>query len=242
MNNTLQTTSTARNPFLAYAEAMTPRRLDGTLLRFIKGDFALKEGKALPIGTKLVAIMNTLTIGWVKWMGGKPVDYRMGLVIDGFTPPRRADLDDYEGDNWEKDGDGDPRDPWQFVNTVVFTEPATRAMYTFSAPSRGAIGAIGELCKAHAKAPAASYPLISLESGSYQHPDRTIGRVKFPIFRVLEFVAAAPYDDTLTRSRGEGVNSPAAIALPEPGGMPPTDPLENLDDEFAGYEPDFDPL
>ena len=64
----LQTsTTTARNPFLRYAEAMAPRRLDGKALKFVKGDYTVgKDGDVLPLKTRLVAIMSSLTVGWVK--------------------------------------------------------------------------------------------------------------------------------------------------------------------------------
>jgi hypothetical protein len=125
-NTALQTsTTTARNPFLAYAAAMAPRRLDGKPLKFVKGDYIVgKDGDVLPLKTRLVAIMNSLMVGRVKWRGGKPVDARMGYVADGFQPPRRSDLDDYESDRWETDRDGDLVDPWQFTNQLVFIDPA----------------------------------------------------------------------------------------------------------------------
>ncbi len=225
--NALQTAPTNRNPFAAYGETIATRRLDGKPLKFNKGDYIIgKDDGELAIGTKLVAVMLTLEIGWTKWQGNKPVDRRMGLVIDGFQPPRRRDLDDYASENWETDASGALRDPWQFSNTLVFAEPRTKMLYTFNAPSRGAIGAIGELCKAHGKVMAETYPLVSLEVGSYQHSDRAIGKVKFPIFRVVEHVAAKPFDDALAASRGEmvAVESPPTAALsPPPLDAPPAE-------------------
>ena len=56
---------------------------------------------------------------------------------------------------------GDLRNPWQFINTLVLIDLATKAIYTFSASSRGGLSAIAELCKTHAKkAPAGTYPVV----------------------------------------------------------------------------------
>ena len=190
MSLNTQLSTTSRTAFLAYSEAMTRRTIDGETLKFNKGDFlAGKLGVVVPIGTELVAVMNSLAIGYLKWKSSKPVDSRMGLLADGFPPPRRSELDEYSSDTWETGSDGDIRDPWQFTNTIVLIDPATKAIYTFSANSRGGLDAIGKLCRDHAKkSPAGTYPVIRLEVGSYQHRDKTIGRVKFPIFEVIKFV------------------------------------------------------
>ena len=42
---------------------------------------------------------------------------------------------------------GDLRDPWQFINTLVLIDLATKAIYTFSASSRGGLGAVAELSR-----------------------------------------------------------------------------------------------
>ena len=241
---------------------MTPHRLDGEALKFNKGDFlAGKDGVVVPIGTKLVAIMDSLAVGWIKWHGGKPVDYRMGLVVDGFTP-RRSELDEHSSDGWEVGTDGDLRDPWAFTNTLAMINPSTEAISTFNTNSRGGIGAVGELCKAHAKEQAkqqakgspGTYPLVRLEVGSYQHQDRSIGRVKFPIFNPVEFVPAQSFDALLAASRGEtaaieeatpiaskpmieATTAPAVVdeaeAMADAGAYAGFDP--------ANYEPDFGP-
>ena len=249
MSNTLQTTSTtARNPFLAYAESMTRNTVKGDLLKFTKGDYlAGKHAILVPIRTELVAIMSGLTIGWIKWRDNKPTgDYRMGLVVDNYVPPRRSELDDEEGDNWETDKSGDLKDPWQFTNMLPMIDLATKAIYTFSASSRGGLDAIGKLCKEHAKkTPAGRYPVIRLEVGSYQHPDKSIGRVKFPIFEVVKFVKAEGCDSMLAESRGEGEaltaprDAPAAIEHDAPisvegeVGERPFAPVDAIDDDSS---------
>jgi hypothetical protein len=52
------------DPFLAYADAISPRSIVGTLLKFSKGDYlAGEEGEIIPHGTQLRTAMNS-------WPGG----------------------------------------------------------------------------------------------------------------------------------------------------------------------------
>ena len=54
------------DPFTAYANAMAPRNIVGTLLRFSKGDYlAGEEGAAVPGGTMMTANVGELLVGWV---------------------------------------------------------------------------------------------------------------------------------------------------------------------------------
>jgi hypothetical protein len=111
MNNMMTKTS----PFGLYAAAASPRALDGKLLKFSKGDWLVgADGDVLNAGSKLIALMNTLTIGWQKWQDGRPVEARTGLVVDGHRPPQRAELGDDDPRTWEVDANGETRDPWQF--------------------------------------------------------------------------------------------------------------------------------
>jgi len=188
------------NYFAQYAEAASANQIEGKLLKFSKGDWTYGvDGLELPAGIRLVALMNTLTIGWQRWFGGKPTDTRFGLVANGYQPPNRQELGDQDSSLWEADANGDARDPWAFVNRFVLIRPDDSAVFTFSTSSRGGINAIGELCKKYSRAVPGKYPLVSLEVGSYSHSDRSIGKVKFPTFNVVEYVDAAPFDE----ARGE---------------------------------------
>jgi hypothetical protein len=221
------------NPFAEYASAIAARRLDGKLLKFNKGDW-LAEGGLVPEGTQLVALMDTLMVGWQKWQQQRPVDTRMGLLVDGFKPLRRHELGDENSSTWERDARGDLRDPWQFINNLVLVAPDDDEIFTYSTGSRGGIDAIGKLCAAHGKAPAGVYPLVCLAVGSYQHRDRTIGRVKYPILEVVGTVEAAPFDDALARSRGE----PALSDMRRKPEALPT--AFGLDGAYGGHDPEED--
>jgi hypothetical protein len=73
---------------------------------------------------------------------------------------------------------------------------------------------------------------VAPEVGSYAHRDRTIGRVKHPILRVVEFVDAAPFDAKLAVVAGRAVRGPeepptGARRLDPPSTYNEAPPIEN---------------
>ena len=154
---------------------------------------------------RFVAVMDTLTVGYIKWVGGKPVDSRMGLVADGFRPVHRSELDDLDSKNWEVDENGDRIDPWQKTTLIVFVSPtAPHDLFTFTTSTEGGKGAIRDLCEAHARTTegAGQYPVVTLGSDSYQHKDRTNGRVNVPVFKIVDCVEAGPFNALVAEARG----------------------------------------
>src|SRR5262249_12544648 len=106
--------------------------------KFAKGDyFAGQDNRLIPIGTKLVANMDTLETGWVYWQDGKPAEHRMGLVAEHFTPAWRKDLGDLDKSLWARDEKGEPRDPWQRTESVQFADPRDGKVFTFVTSSVG---------------------------------------------------------------------------------------------------------
>jgi hypothetical protein len=183
-----------KNMFQTYGEAATARAIEGTLLRFSKSDFlagASSDATEVALGTRFVAVMDSLNIGWLRWDNNAPCEPRMGLIVDGFQPTRRSELGDLDKEMWERDSEGEPRDPWQFTNNLVLRQIETGEVYTFVTSSKGGLGAIGELCKVHGKhirQHPDDYPIVELDVGSYQHRDRSLGRIKYPIFKVVGFI------------------------------------------------------
>jgi hypothetical protein len=207
----------AISPFAAYADARSQRKIDGQLLKFTKGEYVRGPDDLLPTGTLLAALMNTVAIGWVRWWEGRPTESRMGLVVEGFIPPQRRELGDDDSTCWEVDSDGSVRDPWRFTNTVVFMPPKLGDVFTFTTASRGGINAVADLCKAHDRAirrQPGCYPLVSLESDSYQHKIKTRGRIKIPLLRIVRYVDAKLYDTALGVARGEpdGLLAPPTVS------------------------------
>jgi hypothetical protein len=181
-----------RDPFEVYADSIRPGYILGKLLKFSKGDYLLGEG-AEPVdqGSVVVAAIDQLLIGWTRWENGKPVEHRMVLVASGQTPLRREDLGYLDQSKWETDNDGKPRDPWQYTAYLLLLS-VTGDLLTFSTSSQGGHGAISKLSRAYAhhrrKAPD-ELPRISLKSDSYMHQDRSLGRIKTPLFELVGWEA-----------------------------------------------------
>jgi hypothetical protein len=174
------------NPFEAYGNATVNTRIVGQLLKFSKGDYlAGQDNTDIPLGTKLAAIMDQLMVGWIKWQDNKPVEHDMGLVASGHVPKKRAELDDNDADLWETDDEGEKRDPWQYSNYLIVVDQKEKTPFTFTTSSKGGINAIGELCKIYGKVMRErpdEYPIIELGVGSYLHPNKKYGRIKYPVF------------------------------------------------------------
>jgi len=180
------------NPFEEIA-ASTPRRIIGKLLKFSKGDYLYgQDNEELPYGTRLIANMDQLLVGWIKWQDQKPVEQIMGLVVEGFKPMKLTDLPDRDESEWETDDKGNPRDPWQKTYYLVMREldeegkpkDDEEGLYTFTTSSTGGKDAMIELCARYGKwmrVHPNQYPIVTLaKPGKYNHPNKAFGVIKVP--------------------------------------------------------------
>jgi hypothetical protein len=216
------TTEIARlqpNPYEAYGNSAATRSTVGRLLKFTKfGEYiAGVENEEIPSGTKLVAHMPSLLVGFIKWENNRPIAQNMGAIGDGFVPPKRKELGDTDQSLWERYDDNKPRDPWQFSNYLVFVNLDTSDLFTFATSSRGGLDAIGELSKTYGKRLRQvpnELPLVELDCGSYQHSNKSYGEIRFPVFKIVGWVS----NEQLAPLVGGPVNlaandnKPAAIA------------------------------
>jgi hypothetical protein len=189
-------TTATTNFYEQYGAAATQRRIVGSLLKFNKfGEFtAGQEERPIPHGTELAAYMGSLSVGYIRWQDNQPVEYAMGLVGNGFIPPKRSELGHHDQSQWEAFDDGRPRDPWQFANSLILVEPQTEELFTFSSSSKGGLGAVGELaktCGKHMRTNPGEEPLIALGVGSYQHNNRAYGEIRYPVLKVTGWVSLA---------------------------------------------------
>jgi hypothetical protein len=173
------------NPFESYGNAMSGNRIVGELLKFVKGDYFAGQQAQI-----------------------------MGLLAQGYKPKRRSELDDNDQAQWETDDEtGEPQDPWQFTNYLILADPNTKELlYTFAASSRGALGAVGELCKErgkHMREKPDEDPVIKLGVGSYLHRNKAYGRIKFPILEVVGWVNKTPFVQALEGTSGTAGTDPA---------------------------------
>jgi len=221
------------NPFLSYAEAARQTAIVGSLLKFSKGDWTVgMENDLVEDGTRFVANMDEMLRGWVRWSDNKPTDHIMGKVSKNYQPPRRSELGDLDAANWEVDENGKERDPWQETNYLLLmgTEDDMKGeLFTFTTSSRGGLNSLADLCMRYGKLARqrdGQYPVVKIGQGSYAHSNKSYGRIKYPTFEIVGWVAKSsfpkPDADLLEDDRaGEADDNPAAIAAPATAKAPP---------------------
>jgi hypothetical protein len=206
------------NYFQSYGDQVSQRSIVGSLLKFSKGDFLAGENEEeVEEGTRFVANMDELMVGWIRWWDAKPSDQIMGRVSDGYQPPKRNELGDDDKSRWELDDKNEPKDPWQFSNYLILKAEEGDELFTFTTSSRGGLNAIGELCKAYGKAMRQrpdEYPIIALGVGSYQHSNKAYGRIKFPIFDIVGWAGKADFAQALAAETGGEAGEESEAAAP----------------------------
>lgn len=208
-----------RNAFEAYGDQVSTKMLVGTLLKFNKGDWIKGDDEDIEPGTRFVANMDQLMVGWIKWVDNRPDQQIMGAVVDRFQPPRRGTLGDTDEDQWETDNDGKPRDPWQYSNYIVFKPVGRKAkedeLLTFATSSKGGIGAIGELCKSYGKEMRThpeQYPIVEIGVNKYKHSNPEWGWIKVPTLKLVGWEKASLFARPEENSEPEAEASPAAAS------------------------------
>lgn len=223
------------NPFEDYGNAASQRSIVGEMLKFSKGDFLVgQDNEEMAVGTQLVANMDELSVGWIRWQDNKPTDQIMGRIAAGYQPPKRNTLGDDDKTQWEVDEQGQQRDPWQFSNYLIMKEADGEELYTFATSSRGGLNAIGELCKSYGKLMRQKpdeFPLVALKVGSYQHSNKSFGRIKFPIFELVGWAPKTAFAEALAvesqANSGHGGNAIETPRQPEPAKPDPAAPPAN---------------
>jgi hypothetical protein len=194
----LPTNPASRNVFETAGDAMTQgTAIIGDLLKFSKGDWlAGFDGEDIPDGTELVAVVPGIVHGQQRWEDGRPVDHRMGPMIEGFVPPARSTLGYDDKSKWELNA-GQPRDPWTATVYLPMVTVDGEKVYTFSTGSDGGRRhAIGPLCKeygSHIRQHPDELPIVKLGQDKYRHSDPSIGWVKYPLMPPIRWVKAEKY-------------------------------------------------
>jgi hypothetical protein len=188
------------DPFAAYARSASSKsNIVGDLLKFQKGEWCAGQNEEdIEEGTRLVAVMDNLAVGWVKWWGGKPAAREIGLVSEGFRPPGRDALGDHDESRWEADAYGVKRDPWVRTNNLILKEEEGDRLYTFATSSVGGLGCVADLCGEYAKhrrMKPDQYPIVEVGSRSYKHD--TFGKVHVPVLKVVGWAEKAAVAEAL---------------------------------------------
>ena len=103
----------------------------------------------------------------------------MGLLIDGFVPPPRAELGQNDKTKWELDSKGKQRDPWQEGLYLPMVTVDGRLVYTFTSSSDGGRRyGVGPLCGEYGhriRQHPDELPVVRLEQNSYCTPTAASG-------------------------------------------------------------------
>ena len=200
---TKEVSQTTQNFFEKYGKAATATSIVGRLLKFNKfGEYrAGQEEEEIEYGTRLAAYMNSLCVGYQRWEDGRPAEQIMGPVSEGFVPPRRDTLGYLDKGKWDSFDDGDPRDPWQFTNTIVLVDLETGNKFTFTTSSKGGLSAMGRLSLTYGeqvRQKPGDAPVVELGGGSYKHPNKKYGEVRYPLLPIKDWIPTRdlpPLDD-----------------------------------------------
>jgi len=190
-----------KNYFLDYARvAAGGGNIVGMLLKFTKGKWvAGQDNERLDEGTRLIANMDALLVGWQRWEDGRPAEQVMGPLVEGFKPPSRSELSFNDPDEWElNEANGNRRDPWVYTHLMVMKAPGKRGqLYTFTSNSAGGKTAVGSLSRAYGEEMRErpdEYPIVELHAGSYPHRNPAIGDVDVPEFKLVGWANKSEFD------------------------------------------------
>lgn len=177
------------DPFREMAQAMRTRTgFDGTILKFAKGNWtAGKDGIGMN-DAELIALIDRLMYGFIKWEDKHAVDFHIGFIADRFKPPKRGQLGDTDRSLWDKPN----QDPWQMTFVLPLTHVAEGELYFFSTSSQGGRNCLASLQEAYADhrelhpQEAHKLPRIVLAADSYNHQD--YGHVDVPLLDITGWV------------------------------------------------------
>jgi hypothetical protein len=194
------------NPWLEIG-AELDRFILAPLLKFSKqGEFAVNDVDNIPEGVRCVAHADEITLGWVKWVDGRPEDPRTGRIADKFTPPQRSELDDNDSKQWEVQDDGTHRDPWQFQMSVPVTRLDTQETFRFISASKGGLACIGKLVKAFGRRVQegkGGLPVVELKADHYKH--RKYGKIFTPSMIVISWTDEGGKPQSLAKDMNDGI-------------------------------------
>jgi hypothetical protein len=191
-------TAVATNQTLVtkYLDEIAPATIVGRMIKFSKeGKFVTADDDA-PIAedAEFIALANQTMVGWIRFNEDEPPTRVMGLLYDGFEMPARETLGDLETAKWDVGLDGRPADPWSHQNYLVLQHADTAELYTFVTASKTGRRAVGNLLHHYnrmLRTHPGELPVVRLRTGSFEHRDERVGRVKTPVFQVI---GRAPQD------------------------------------------------
>jgi hypothetical protein len=184
-----------------YFDEVAPSGIAGRGFKWKDSTYVtIDDGQELPKDAEYICLADETLVGWVKFNGpGEMPDKIMGRIFDGFEMPSRESLGDMDQSQWEEGLNGQPADPWQHQQMVVFQDRATSELFTFITSSVTGRKAVGTLLRHYDRMRRAhpdDLPTVRLGKGGFKHKDSRVGWVDTPLFvvtgRVSKDGAARP--------------------------------------------------
>jgi hypothetical protein len=211
------------DPFQKLADETASRaHIVGNLLRFSKhGEWkAGQEQDEVPEGTRLLAYLPGLKLGWVKWEENAPTKHLLGLVSEGAFPCPREELGDLDESEW-RDLNGQKIDPWQKTFYLVLLDE-NGEFYTYVTASKGGASAIGVVADRYAKRHRMKpdeIPIVELHSRSYDH--KQYGETFAPDLRITGWSKIPEnFDELQSAMQEEESGSDETVEFAAPKALP----------------------
>jgi hypothetical protein len=115
-------------------------------IKFKHGDWIFAEDdKEVPTDETFVVNVSQTWREWIKWKDQEPIERKIVYISSGEPFPEREDLGDLDQDLWDKNGNGEPQDPWQEQHGFTMRSLTSGEEYVCSFSSNGGIRAIQKL-------------------------------------------------------------------------------------------------
>ncbi len=88
------------------------RRKTSGYLRFRNGQWIDQDGNEVVIGTKFVANVPTLSVGFIRFKGKGEAPQKALTLAANNEPVTREELGDLNPNTWPLQNNGEPKDPW----------------------------------------------------------------------------------------------------------------------------------
>jgi hypothetical protein len=176
------------------------------------------DAEVVEEGTLLTLACDLTMKGFIWWADSKPAEQRIIRIASGARLYRREELGHTDQSQWEVDSKtSKPRDPWQPVMYLPAMDE-NGGLMTFTSGTKGGADLINKTLRRyamHTKRHPDDYPMVRLAVNSYQHSDRSIGKVFVPDFAPAGDISRAEFLEAL-EALGIAVETSDAAALPAP--------------------------
>jgi hypothetical protein len=113
--------------------------IKGEIIKCIDGNWSVKGGASIPLGTQMVALSTAMALQ--HWKDGERLEEIVKTPGQPF-PDLKALNDAIPEDEWELGMDDKPRAPWSLQYVVYLLDPKTGGIFTFINSTWGAMKAV----------------------------------------------------------------------------------------------------